>query len=552
VEQAREKLRELLAAKAKAENQGTAEQPGMRDEELELTTASVQGWSRSAAAEMAFDTRKGQTTPRVIPANAWDSGRLTNRTEGALRTASFTIRQPFLHVLAAGRGGRVKVVVDGFEVIREPIYGGLRRIVDNTKPHWLTFDLTMWEGRQVYLECLDGGPGDLAVTDHPKGNEHWLQVRRAVFSTEAKAPPLPAEAPAPALPEGEAWAKAVAAFREAEQALPAPRYALATAEGTGEDEVVFTRGNHRLPGAPVPRGLSAVFCGTEPLEVGAGSGRLALAQRLVDPARNPLLVRVVVNRVWKHHFGEGLVRSVDDFGRMGQQPSHPELLEHLCQVFITNGWSLKKLHREIVLSRAYRQAPRNNDPQAAQVDPQGRWLSHARVRRLEAEAIRDAMLAVSGQLKHEPMEEGVMPHLTPLMQGRGRPGTSGPLDGSGRRSIFLNVRRNFLPPLMTAFDFPTPFSTMGRRSVSNVPAQGLALMNDPFVLEQARHWAARVVKETADERERLEHMYLQAFTRLPTDNERHTAMAFVKQHGNEAWTHLAHALVCSKEFVFVR
>src|SRR5438552_14276919 len=126
------------------------------------------------------------------------------------------------------------------------------------------------------------------------------------------------------------------------------------------------------------------------------------------------------------------------------------------------------------------------------------------IRRLEAETIRDALLAVSGQLRREPCEAGVMPYLTPLMQGRGRPPVSGPLNGDRRRSIYLSVRRNFLPPLLPAFDFPTPFSTMGRRSVSNVPAQGLAMMNDPFVAEQARHWAEKVLTQDKQPEIRLE------------------------------------------------
>jgi mono/diheme cytochrome c family protein len=524
-------------------------------DDLPIDANMVQGFSRAESPDVAFDSHKKQTHARLVPAGVWDSGRLSSRSEGALRSVTFPINRPFLHVQAAGRGGRVKVVLDGFEVIREPIYGGLRRIVNEAKLHWITFDLSMWPGRQVYLECLDDGPPDLGVSDHPPGGNSWLQVGRVIPSADRSPPSLPNRLELGPVPTDAAWTSAVAEFQQAEQALPSPRYALATAEGTGDDEVVFTRGNHRLPGSKVPRGLSSVYCGTERLDTGLGSGRLALAERLIDPQRNPLLVRVVVNRVWKHHFGEGLVRSVDDFGRMGEESSHPELLEHLCGVFLKNGWSLKKLHREIVLSRTYRQSHRNDDPEVNKLDPQGRLLSHWPVRRLEAEAVRDAMLAISGQLKSEGVDEGVMPHLTPLMQGRGRPATSGPIEGAGHRSIYLSVRRNFLPPLLTAFDFPTPFSTMGRRSVSNVPAQGLALMNDPFVLEQARHWASKAVKESPDERTRLERMYLEAFTRRPSDDESRLATRFIKERDGldvvETWTHLAHALLCSKEFIFV-
>jgi hypothetical protein len=285
---------------------------------------------------------------------------------------------------------------------------------------------------------------------------------------------------------------------------------------------------------------------------------LELAQRLIDPQRNPLIARVIVNRIWKHHFGEGLVKSVDDFGRMGEAPSHPELLDYLAERFVREGWSIKKLHRELVLSRTYRQASRNDDPNIAKFDPQGRLLSRMPVRRLEAENIRDAILAVSGQLKLEPREAGVLPYLTPLMQGRGRPTASGPLDGDGRRTIYLSVRRNFLPPLLAAFDYPTPFTTIGRRSVSNVPAQELGLMNDPFVVEQAKHWAEKMLKETKSADDRLDKMFLSVYARKPSAEEKTLLLHFVqeqmaKDHFKElqVWTNLAHALICAKEFIFV-
>src|SRR5262249_42533181 len=139
------------------------------------------------------------------------------------------------------------------------------------------------------------------------------------------------------------------------------------------------------------------------------------------------------------------------------------------------GWSLKRLHRLLLLSSTYQMASRA-EGKAEEADPQNKLLHRMRVRRLEAEAIRDAMLAVSGRLDRTMYGPGVLPYLTPFMVGRGRPETSGPLDGAGRRSVYLNVRRNFLTPLFLAFDYPVPFSTMGRRSVSNVPAQALTLL----------------------------------------------------------------------------
>jgi hypothetical protein len=243
---------------------------------------------------------------------------------------------------------------------------------------------------------------------------------------------------------------------------------------------------------------------------------------------------------------------------MGEEPSHLELLDYLADWFVKNGWSLKKLHRELVLSHTYRQSSTNPDPAATRLDPQNRLLTRMPLRRLEAEAIRDAILAISGQLKQGPVEEGVMPYLTSLMQGRGRPSISGPLDGNGRRSIYQSVRRNFLPPMFTAFDFPTPFTAIGRRSVSNIPAQSLTMMNDPLVKDLSLKWAALLVKQYPDLDKRIETMSLMAYGHVATDDLKSGMLDFLaacekKQPGEEvkAWTELAHALFCSKEFIFV-
>jgi hypothetical protein len=248
----------------------------------------------------------------------------------------------------------------------------------------------------------------------------------------------------------------------------------------------------------------------------------------------------MANRVWHHLFGRGIVPSVDDFGVMGQPPSHPELLDYLADRFVKEGWSLKKLIRAIVLSSAYRMSSVDADPaKSAQIDPQNVLLHHMPVRRLEAEAIRDAILAVSGRLDRTVYGPTVDVYLTPFMEGRGKPAASGPLDGDGRRSIYIAERRNFLPPMMLAFDAPIPFSTIGRRSVSNVPAQALILLNDPFVTGQARVWAERVRadKTLATPRQRVERMYEQAFARPPTEKELDEAVAFVAGQSEEgrAW-----------------
>jgi hypothetical protein len=248
------------------------------------------------------------------------------------------------------------------------------------------------------------------------------------------------------------------------------------------------------------------------------------------------------------------------------------LLDHLAAEFMQNGWSLKRLVRTIMLSSTYRQGSgaRSQESgakgtEAERVDPQNLLFHRQNLKRLEGEVLRDAILAVSGRLDGKQFGPSVPVHLTPFMQGRGRPKESGPLDGANRRSVYLAVRRNFLSPLMLAFDTPIPFSTNGRRNISNVPAQALILMNDPFVAEQARHWARRLLTdEQALPEDRIRRMYAAAFNREPTADEISAALAFLAQQGREygliteaaarderVWADLGHVMYNSKEFVFV-
>jgi hypothetical protein len=199
--------------------------------------------------------------------------------------------------------------------------------------------------------------------------------------------------------------------------------------------------------------------------------------------------------------------------------------------------------------------------QAVSVDPKNLLWHHRPPKRLEGEVIRDALLSLSGRLDATQFGEPVPVYLTSFMDGRGRPAESGPLDGAGRRSIYLAVRRNFLSPSMLAFDTPAPFSTMGRRNVSNVPAQALILMNDPLVVELARSWAQLALTQYADTESRIDGMYWAAFARKQTAQEKAITAEFVKaqamERGTEQadvdlWADLAHALINTKEFIFLR
>jgi hypothetical protein len=351
-------------------------------------------------------------------------------------------------------------------------------------------------------------------------------------------------------------AEAVRPYFEGQQRLASKvqrrsRLAPAIQDGSSIDEHVFVRGSHKTLGPVAPRRFLEALAGPTPLKCGSGSGRLELAEQLTDVRRNPLLARVLVNRVWHHLFGRGIVASVDDMGVMGQPPTHPELLDYLADRFVTDGWSIKRLIRELVLSATYRMSSVRGgagDP----VDPENLLLRRMRLRRLEGEAIRDAMLTVSGRLDKRMFGRPVPVYLTAFQDGRGRP-ASGPLDGAGRRSVYLGVRRNFLSSLLLAFDTPAPFSTVGRRTVSNVPAQSLILMNDPFVHQQAGLWARRVLARTETTEERLTSMYRAAFGRAPTPDEYRACQQFLGDAATsvEAWTDLAHALFNVKEFIFL-
>jgi hypothetical protein len=223
---------------------------------------------------------------------------------------------------------------------------------------------------------------------------------------------------------------------------------------------------------------------------------------------------------------------------------------------------VKRLVREIVTSSTWRMSG-TRDPHALDRDPANLLLHHHPLRRLEGEAIRDKILAVSGRLDRTVGGPSVEVFVSGFAEGRGRP-SPGPLDGAGRRSIYTRIRRNFLPGFMLAFDMPPPFQAMGRRTVTNVPAQALTLMNDPFVAEQAAHWARHTLSGDGSPDEMIDRMYLAAFARPPRDDERRAALEFLAAdtalHGRDfrveprheaAWIDLAHALINAKEFIFV-
>ena len=289
-----------------------------------------------------------------------------------------------------------------------------------------------------------------------------------------------------------AIAEAVAAYRATERRLVADRTIGSMEEWPeGEDARIAIRGSPTDPGAAVPRGTIRFLADTfetSPPPPGS-SGRLEFARSLVDP-RNPLTPRVYVNRVWLQLFGEGLVRTPDDFGHLGEPPVHGPLLDHLASRFVEEGWSTKKLVGELVRSRAWRMSTAAR-PDAVAADPDNRLWHHVPRRRLEAEAIRDSMLAASGRLDPTLGGPPIDPHR--MQEDPAKRLASGPLDGRGRRSLYVKMTLMDPPRFLAIFNQPIPRVTMGKRDRTTVPEQALAILNDPFVLDLAEVWARRMV-----------------------------------------------------------
>ncbi len=263
--------------------------------------------------------------------------------------------------------------------------------------------------------------------------------------------------------------------------------------------------------------------------------RKALAEWItdLDHGAGPLLARVIVNRVWQHHFGEGLVRTVSDFGVRGEAPTHPELLEWLTQDFVQNGWKLKRLHRTIIASAVYQQGT-EFDPGKAQVDPENRLLWRMRPRRLEAEILRDAMLSVSGTLNLDPHGPGFKPPIAAEAVVARNVQTPYPKDAQDtpatrRRSVYMFHKRVVPYPLFVAFDRPDLLKTCGRRDTTTIAPQALALLNDGFVRSRSLDFADRLLQQAGDDRAGLvSNAFGLALGRGPGDSEREASIAFIQ------------------------
>jgi hypothetical protein len=442
------------------------------------------------------------------------SGRYSNKLQGILISRQFVIKERYVHVRLAGKGN-VRLYADEYT-------NGGRVVSGGDIFAWKTIDARMGQGNIAYLSLEDLDP------------DSYIAVDRIVFSDDKNPPPNdgPDRPPDPESPGMDA---------------PAAEFALSAVDDVPKDVRVHLRGSHTNLGDAAPRRFLTVLSGETQPPVTQGSGRLELARRVLEDAR-PLLARVMVNRIWKHHFGAGLVETVDNFGLTGDRPTHPELLDWLAGEFIRSGWSIKHLHRTMLLSAAYRMSSRPG-PTADAADPRNQLLHRMPVRRLEAEAIRDNMLAVAGVLDRTMHGPPVTPFVSPYMDGdpRGKP-KSGPLDGSNRRSLYINVRRNYLSDMFLTFDYPQPTSTIGKRGQSTVASQALYLMNNEFAALQAGRWASGVM-QVSDLRERVTRMYEQAFSRKPEPSELDAALDFLKRN---TLADYAHVLLNTTEFIYIR
>jgi hypothetical protein len=295
------------------------------------------------------------------------------------------------------------------------------------------------------------------------------------------------------------------------------------------EQKIWIRGDRNNLGDPAPPHFVSILSPAGPKRFTHGAGRLDLADSITDPA-NPLTARVIVNRVWQHHFGQGIVRTPSNFGAQGDRPSHPELLDYLASDFVKSGWSLKKLHRAIMLSAAYESSAEPNEKNLA-ADPENRLVWRYNRQRLDAEALRDNLLFVSGRLDLK--QGGLAEHL-------GKDNT--------RRTVYSFVSRRHLDSDFALFDFPNPNNTSEQRMTTNVPLQRLYFMNNDWVINQAKIVADKL---TGDNAKRIDDLYRLLFQRTPTAQEKKLALDFLQQAGSKGWPEYAQVLLTSNEFQFM-
>ncbi len=579
-------------------------------------------WFRHGPGLAATPGRAGQfaiaaSGPRAVdgiyPAGAM-THTLSNKYGGRLTSTEFTARdnqRVWLQVIGGG-AAMSRYVVENY-----PRNGTVYPVKEFTEKqqgwHWESFDLTYWQGDAVHLEFTTAMDAPLLVKDQPRS---WFGVRRVLMTTADQSSPemtyfeglapllqtsIQAEEPPASVAElsrmmvqvlrtaieqwrddqiSDAQALLVDAclahdllpntldtltaatcslvhdYRQAEAQVPVATRVPTLDEWQGADARLFERGNHLQPREIVPRRFLEAI--DERPYQSQQSGRDQLASDLLRED-NPFTARVIVNRIWLHLFGQGLVPTPDNFGRLGMPPSQPELLDYLATQFReVDHWSIKNMIRRIVNTQAWQQSSIPSSA-ARQSDPENNFYTHFPMQRLTAESIRDTLLSVSGEMDWTMYGEAVAGQAP-------------------RRSIYVRVIRNDLDPFLSVFDAPVPFSCQGRREVTNVPAQSLLLLNGELAHTAARHLANRCCSQASLDNDglRIHYLWRVALGRAPSLDELRSAEDFLRtsretagdaslgppaENGESAtdaasppaeWLELAHAVLNLKEFIYVR
>ena len=343
-----------------------------------------------------------------------------------------------------------------------------------------------------------------------------------------------------------------------ETSPPEVEQACAVSEGEVVQQKVFTRGDYNKPGKDAPKRFPLILAGYDQKTIAQGSGRLELARWLMQPD-HPMTARVMVNRIWHWHFGEGLVRTPNNFGKMGRRPTHPNLLDYLARRFFENGWSIKSMHRLIMLSNTYQMSSRSS-PEQEQLDPENKLLSRFSERRLEVEEIRDGLLSMDGSLDLA-MGGSLAEFITYTDNENSNDRLSMDPEKSNRRMVYLQLRHANLPSLLNIFDFGDATVSIEKRPHTNVAPQALFMMNSRFVAGRSRNLATALLsEENLSAAGRLEKAYLRILNRGPKPEEVKSGLSYIENfqkeypgsiHTLDGWQSFCRILMASNEFIYL-
>lgn len=518
----------LATAKGSTTTRFDAKRPG-----LATYSWHASGVSHTRAGEFSV-ALDGDKALHLIHPSGYFSDVLSTKERAVVFSNRFKCEGGTLWFRLAGNGGvKAKYVVQNY-----PRTGTIHKAIElseakHEKLGWRSLDLDFWKGDEIFIQITTSA--DMPA-EYREDARSWFGLTDVVITHNKERPPSTEERFVFSKPDLiKAWQKdtlndaqaealnhllqvgeltnkladmpAVAAlvkrYRQIENRLPMPTRVSGVIEADAKDAPLFVRGDHKQPAELVARRFLEAL-DAKPF-ITKQSGRLELAKHMANMENNPLTARVIVNRIWHHVFGRGIVTSVDNFGKLGDLPTHPELLDFLAQHFIASGGSIKELLREILSSKTFQRASGSNEH-----DPENKWLSHWSTRRLEAEAIRDSIVHLSGKLDRTLYGQSVS-------------------SDTERRSIYVKVIRNALPPFLTTFDAPVPFATRGKRDTTNVPAQSLTLLNDPHVIRWARDWALRIINDSKNRSDdlRIRQMFREAFSREASIDEVKQSQAFL-------------------------